>query len=107
MQCGAHVCVTQHFTQALYVHSALNAARGVGVAQGVEIPVGDRLLVTGERVPYEHAQEIQADILQETPEVESTWEQEYLHGLYIALAVVLLLVMICIAFAFLGRNRDA
>ena len=66
-----------------------------------------RLLVTGERVPYEHAQEIQADILQETPEVESTWEQEDLHGLYIALAVVLLLVMICIAFAFLGRNRDA
>ena len=41
LQCGAHVCVTQHFTQALYVHSALNAARGVGVAQGVEIPVGD------------------------------------------------------------------
>ena len=31
LQCGAHVCVTQHFTQALYVHSALNAARGVGV----------------------------------------------------------------------------
>ena len=66
-----------------------------------------RLLVTGERVPYEYAQEIQADIMQETPEVESTWEQEYLHGLYIALAVVLLLVMICIAFALLGRNRDA
>ena len=65
-----------------------------------------RLLVTGERIPYENAQEIQAEMQQETTEVESAWEQDYLHGLYIALAIVLLLMIICCAVAFFGRNKD-
>lgn len=65
-----------------------------------------RLLVTGERIPYESAQEIQAEMQQETTEVESVWEQEYLHGLYIALTIVLLLMIICCAVAFFGRNKD-
>lgn len=65
-----------------------------------------RLLVTGERIPYESAQEIQAEMQQETTEVESAWEQEYLHGLYIALAIVLLVMIICCAVAFFGRNKD-
>lgn len=65
-----------------------------------------RLLVTGERIPYESAQEIQAEMQQEPTEVESAWEQEYLHGLYIALAIVLLLMIICCAVAFFGRNKD-
>ena len=65
-----------------------------------------RLLVTGERIPYESAQEIQAEMQQETTEVESAWEQEYLHGLYIALAIVLLLMIICCAVAFFGRNKN-
>lgn len=65
-----------------------------------------RLLVTGERIPYESAQEIQAEMQQETTEVESAWEQEYLHGLYIVLAIVLLLMIICCAVAFFGRNKD-
>lgn len=65
-----------------------------------------RLLVTGEHIPYESAQEIQAEMQQETTEVESAWEQEYLHGLYIALAIVLLLMIICCAVAFFGRNKD-
>lgn len=63
-----------------------------------------RLLVTGERIPYESAQEIQAEMQQETTEVESAWEQDYLHGLYIALAIVLLMI-ICCAVAFFGRNK--
>lgn len=65
-----------------------------------------RLLVTGERIPYESAQEIQAEMQQETTEVESAWEQDYLHGLYIALAIVLLLMIICCAVAFFGRNKN-
>lgn len=65
-----------------------------------------RLLVTGERIPYESAQEIQAEMQQETTEVGSAWEQEYLHGLYIALAIVLLLMIICCAVAFFGRNKN-
>ena len=31
LQRGAHVRVTQHFAQALYVHPVLHAAGGVGV----------------------------------------------------------------------------
>ena len=65
-----------------------------------------RLLVTGERIPYESAQEIQAEMQQETTEAESAWEQEYLHGFYIALTIVLLLMIICCAVAFFGRNKD-
>ena len=44
---------------------------------------------------------------QEYTEVESTWEQEYLRELYIAIAVVLILFLICIVVALLGRNNDA
>ena len=43
----------------------------------------------------------------EEAELESTWEQEYLKGLYIAIAIVLILFLICIVVALLGRNRDA
>ena len=44
---------------------------------------------------------------QEDAESESAWEQEYLRGLYIALAIVLILFLICIVVALLGRNKDA
>lgn len=66
-----------------------------------------RLLVTGERIPFEAAKEIKSDTQQEETEIESTWEQEYLRGLYIAIAVVLILFLICIAVALLGRNKNA
>ena len=66
-----------------------------------------RLLVTGERIPFEAAKEIESDTQQEEAEIESTWEQEYLRGLYIAVVVVLILFLICIAVALLGRNKNA
>ena len=66
-----------------------------------------RLLVTGRRIPFEAAKEIVEEAQLEENELESTWEQEYLRGLYIAIAVVLILFLICIVVALLGRNRDA
>ena len=66
-----------------------------------------RLLVTGHRIPFEAAKEIVEEAQQEDTEVESAWEQEYLRGLYIALAIVLILFLICIVVALLGRNKDA
>lgn len=66
-----------------------------------------RLLVTGHRIPFEAAKEMVEEAQQEDTEVESTWEQEYLRGLYIAIAVVLILFLICIVVALLGRNNDA
>ena len=66
-----------------------------------------RLLVTGERIPFETAKEIESDVQQEKAETESTWEQEYMRGLYIAVVIVLIFFLICIAVALLGRNKDA
>ena len=66
-----------------------------------------RLLVTGHRIPFEAAREIVEEAQQEDAESESAWEQEYLRGLYIALAIVLILFLICIVVALLGRNKDA
>lgn len=66
-----------------------------------------RLLVTGHRISFEAAKEMVEEAQQEDTEVESTWEQEYLRGLYIAIAVVLILFLICIVVALLGRNNDA
>ena len=66
-----------------------------------------RLLVTGRRIPFEAAKEIVEEAQLEEAELESTWEQEYLRGLYIAIAIVLILFLICIVVALLGRNNDA
>lgn len=44
MQRGAHVRVTQHFAQALYVHPALHAAGGVGVSECVRVDMGQSIV---------------------------------------------------------------
>lgn len=41
-----------------------------------------RLLVTGERIPYEETQVIEEEILANEESIESTWEQEYMKGVY-------------------------
>ena len=54
-----------------------------------------RLLVRGSRIPYEEAEVIEEVTTQE--EVASTWEQQYIKGLIIGFAVVLILVIIILA----------
>ena len=65
-----------------------------------------RLLVRGTRIPYEEAEEIVEEI---TPEVkpESTWEQEYLKGLYIGLAAVLVMSLAVFGYRTYRRYRHA
>ena len=55
-----------------------------------------RLLVRGIRIPYEEAEEI---VEETTPEElpESTWEQEYMNGIYIAIGIVVLVGLIALA----------
>lgn len=55
-----------------------------------------RLLVRGTRIPYEEANVIEEEI---TPEElpESTWEQEYIKGIYIAIGIVVLVGIIVLA----------
>ena len=63
-------------------------------------PVGvntHRLLVRGSRIPYEEAEEIQEQsVIEETP--VSTWEQQYLQGLFLGIgAVIVITVLIFVA----------
>ena len=55
-----------------------------------------RLLVRGVRIPYEEAEVI---VEETTPEEmpESTWEQEYMNGIYIAIGIVVLVGLIALA----------
>ena len=65
-----------------------------------------RLLVRGTRIPYEESEEIVEEI---TPEVkpESTWEQEYLKGLYVGLAAVAVLGLAVFGYRTYRRYRHA
>lgn len=55
-----------------------------------------RLLVRGTRIPYEEANVIEEEIApEELP--ESTWEQEYIKGIYIAICIVVLVGIIVLA----------
>ena len=62
-----------------------------------------RLLVRGSRIPYEEAEVIEQVTVQE--EVASTWEQQYIKGLVVGLAVVLILVIIILAVWCIRRIR--
>lgn len=62
-----------------------------------------RLLVRGSRIPYEEAEVIEEVTTQE--EVASTWEQQYVKGLVIGLAVVLILAIIVLTVWCIRRIR--
>lgn len=64
-----------------------------------------RLLVTGERIPYEEAQEIIEEIQASEEPIESTWEQEYLKGVYIALGIVLFLMTVVVIGVLYRRHK--
>lgn len=55
-----------------------------------------RLLVRGIRIPYEEAEIIVEEISMNEPS-ESTWEQEYMNGIYIAIGIVVLVGLIALA----------
>ena len=63
-----------------------------------------RLLVRGTRIPYE-AVEIQVE--ETVPEIlpESTWEQEYIKGIYIAVGIVILVGLIALIVWLFQRFR--
>lgn len=62
-----------------------------------------RLLVRGSRIPYEEAEVIEEVTTQE--DVASTWEQQYVKGLVVGLALVMILVIIILAAWCIRRIR--
>lgn len=85
----------------------------LGIEQGEDLctlvtctPFGvntHRLLVRGERIPYEEA-EVIVEMTQEAV-VESTWEQHYMKGILIGICVVIVLVVVALIVWLVGRNR--
>ena len=84
----------------------------LGVVSGQDLctlvtctPIGvnsHRLLVRGERIPYEEAEEIVGEI-QEEEIPESSWEQEYLRGILLGIAAVIFLAAVFLVFAAIRR----
>ena len=62
-----------------------------------------RLLVRGSRIPYEEAEVIEEVTTQE--EVASTWEQQYVRGLVVGLALVMILAIIILTAWCIRRIR--
>ena len=85
----------------------------LGIEQGEDLctlvtctPFGvntHRLLVRGERIPYEEA-EVIVETTQEAV-VESTWEQHYMKGILIGICVVIVLVVVALLVWLVGRDR--
>ena len=85
----------------------------LGIEQGEDLatlvtctPFGvntHRLLVRGERIPYEEAETIVETTEEEV--TESTWDQHYLKGILIGICVVIILVILAIIMWLIGRNR--
>ena len=64
-----------------------------------------RLLVTGERIEYEVAEEIvEEQQLQEEP-IQSTWEQQYLQGVWIGIGAAVILSLTVLAIWLIRRKR--
>ena len=64
-----------------------------------------RLLVRGTRIPYEEAEQIVVDQTQKDPDpTVSDWEQDYLKGLYIGLALLAVIALLTIIIYILRRK---
>ena len=65
-----------------------------------------RLLVRGTRIPHAEAVAYEEEV-QQTEEADSTWEQEYLKGLAIGVAIVVIILVIALIAYYIRRNNDA
>lgn len=64
-----------------------------------------RLLVTGERIPYEEAEEIvEEQQIHEKP-AQSTWEKQYLQGVWIGVGAAVILGLTVLAIWLIRRRR--
>lgn len=64
-----------------------------------------RLLVRGTRIEYEEAEVIVEEKLETEKPMRSTWEQQYLQGIWIGIGAVLILGLGALAFWIIRRRR--
>lgn len=87
----------------------------LGIQQGKDLctlitcyPTGvntHRLLVQGERIPYEQAQEVQAVTVSEETEVESHWEDQYWLGIQMGLTAMISIIIILNAIILVRKKK--
>ena len=64
-----------------------------------------RLLVTGERIPYEEAEEIVEEQTTHEKPAQSTWEKQYLQGVWIGISAAIILGLTVLAVWLIRRRR--
>ena len=64
-----------------------------------------RLLVTGERIPYEEAEEIVEEQITHEKPAQSTWEKQYLQGVWIGIGAAIILGLTVLAVWLIRRRR--
>lgn len=64
-----------------------------------------RLLVRGIRIPYEEAEVIVEEKLQEEELPASTWEQQYIKGILVGIGAVIVITLLCICFRYRQKHR--
>ena len=64
-----------------------------------------RLLVRGERIPYEESAEEETDDIDIVP-IKSTWEQQYLKGLWVGILVVAVFGAVLLAVGFWRKRHE-
>ena len=64
-----------------------------------------RLLVTGERIPYEEAEEIVEEQITHEKPAQSTWEKQYLQGVWIGIGAAIILGLAVLAVWLIRRRR--
>lgn len=87
----------------------------LGIIQGKDLctlitcyPTGvntHRLLVQGERIPYEQAQEVQAVTVSGEIEVESHWEDQYWLGIQMGLTAMISIIIILNAIMLIQKKK--
>lgn len=64
-----------------------------------------RLLVTGVRIPYEEAEEIVEEQITHEKPAQSTWEKQYLQGVWIGIGTAIILGLTVLAVWLIRRRR--
>lgn len=87
----------------------------LGITQGEDYctlvtctPIGvntHRLLVRGTRVPYEAAQEVQAEAKSNSEETPSSWEEQYMLGILLGVLSAALIVFIAVLVRIIHNRR--